>query len=68
LSTAADHAAVGKEALAREAWEEAATAYRKALQLDPRNGSYKMGLAIAAEHLLESARAAQAAVDAAPTP
>jgi hypothetical protein len=68
LSTAADHAAVGKDALARGAWEDAATAYRKALQLDPRNGSYKMGLAIAAQHLLESARAAQAAVDAAPPP
>jgi hypothetical protein len=66
LSTAADHAAVGKEALARGAWEEAATAYRKALQLDPTNRSYKLGLGIAAEHLLESARAAQAAVDAAP--
>ena len=67
LSTAADHAAVGKDALDRGAWEEAATAYRKALQLDPRNGRYKMGLAIAAEHLLESARAAQAAVEAAQT-
>jgi hypothetical protein len=68
LSTAADHAAVGQDALNRGAWEEAATAYRKALQLDPRNGRYKMGLAIAAEHLLESARAAQAAVEAAQTP
>jgi hypothetical protein len=68
LSTAADHAAVGKEALARGAWEEAATAYRKALQLDPRNRSYKLGLGIAAEQLLESARAAQAAVDAASAP
>jgi hypothetical protein len=68
LSTAADHASVGKDALARGAWEEAATAYRKALQLDPKNRSYKVGLAIAAEHLLESAKAAQAAVDAAPTP
>ena len=68
LSTAADHAAVGKDALARGAWEEAATAYRKALQLDPKNHSYKLGLGIAAEHLLESAKAAQAAIDAAPTP
>jgi hypothetical protein len=68
LSTAADHAAVGKDALARSAWEEAATAYRKALQLDPKNRSYKLGLGIAAEHLLESAKAAQAAVDAAPAP
>jgi hypothetical protein len=68
LSTAADHASVGKDALARGAWEEAATAYRKALQLDPKNHSYKLGLGIAAEHLLESAKAAQAAVDAAPTP
>ena len=66
LSTAADHGAVGKDALARGAWEEAAIAYRKALQLDPKNHSYKLGLGIAAEHLLESARAAQAAVDAAP--
>lgn len=68
LSTAADHAAVGKDALSRGAWEEAATAYRKALQLDPRNGAYRIGLGVAAEHLLESAKAAQAAVDAAPTP
>jgi hypothetical protein len=66
LSTAADHAAVGKDALTRGAWEQAATAYRKALQLDPRNGAYKIGLADAARHLLESAKAAQAAVDAAP--
>jgi hypothetical protein len=66
MSTAADHAAVGKDALARGAWEEAAIAYRKALQLDPRNRSYKLGLGIAAEHLLESAKAAQAALDAAP--
>jgi hypothetical protein len=66
LSTAADHAAVGKEALARSEWEDAAIAYRKALQLDPRNRSYKLGLGIAAEHLLESAKAAQAAVDAVP--
>jgi hypothetical protein len=65
VSTAADHAAVGKDALSRGAWEDAANAYRKALQLDPRNGQYKIGLAVAAEHLLESAQAAQAAVDAA---
>jgi hypothetical protein len=66
LSTAADHAAVGKDARARGAWEEAATAYRKALQLDPKNGAYRIGLADAANHLLQSAKAAQAALDAAP--
>jgi hypothetical protein len=63
LSTAADHAAVGKDALARGAWEEAATAYRKALQLDPKNHSYKLGLGIAAEHLLESAKGRALAAD-----
>jgi hypothetical protein len=53
IATAADHAAVGKDALDRGAWEDAATAYRHALELDPNNGSYKIALADAAKHLLE---------------
>ena len=40
-TTAADHVAMGKAAAARGQWSQAATAYGKALQMDPRNANLR---------------------------
>jgi len=44
-TTAADHASAAKTAAAQRNWSMAITGFSKALQMEPRNGTYRWGLA-----------------------